>query len=367
MTHQRRLPSVTGAFLAACTLSAAQAAPIVTASQGGAQSIAGSSTVISMDTVGPPSGMTGGSVRTSSAMDTLLTEKGASFSTGVMPVPTFPPFTTGATALPGLAAIARVEGVSAFQNQPPSTWSAGASAIASAQSGRIELQAQGVPYHWAYDFPTRTSESLLAFSSASGSIFSFFQPEFSREMAATLSAVPQYLTLTATLTGHTYAPGQAKGSLQVFSNYLDQSDRQVLNIDVQETGDWTKQYDMQFAFTSLANYGGFGNCLQRQDAWVECLSSAAVEAEFSLSSSATTDMTSTLSVLLSWSVPDTILELRTDAANWGSPLAVDLPPSAVPEPGSATMVLLGLGLLAGCRRVRRTAGSTPCRGRISAR
>lgn len=270
-------------------------------------------------------------------------------------VESYVPGSTGGTLLPGVAAVAAGSGTRAFEGEPVTPWSVQATGIASALTGRIELHAEGVQYRYA----SWGAEWMAAGSEASGKVFNSFFPQFSREVAATLQTVPQYLILTATLTGRTTTPGQVTGSLYVASDYGTRTGEQRLDITVDTVGEWTRQYQMQYQFTTLPDLGGT-NCLREpaEVTWIQCRSAAVFDASFNLYHDVNDDIASDLSVLLSWSVPDNVLTLYTDAANWGAPLAVDLPGSTVPEPGSAAMVLLGLGALAAVQGRRRPAGAT---------
>jgi hypothetical protein len=340
------------AFLSAVGQAAVHAAPVVIASEGGFQGVTAGSGTYGRDEVGVPSIFDDARVSSSPSAELSHAAPGnGNVKTGV--IGTYPYGTTGATPLPGVSASVDIAGTRLFEGLAPLDWSAHAAAVASAQTGRMELATRGLPFSQG----AAGGEFLFALSSATGTISNYFQPLFSREVAAALQTTPQYLTLTATLAGTTTQPGQVKGSLRIVSDYLTMGGLQELAIDVNATGEWTQQYTLQYAFTNLLDYGGHGNCLQRpDDAWVQCLSGAAVEANFSLLSDFGSGALSDLSVLLSWSVPDTVLSLRTDAASWGAPLAVD-PPQGVPEPASGAMVLLALGALAGVQRLRPSDGA----------
>ncbi len=349
---------------------AVQAAPVVTQSTGGAQSAMASATAYGRGAFDAPNMLDATRVSSTPTAEVSEAAPGSGrVSTGV--VVTYPPGGAGGTPLPGVSAAVAISGTRVVDGAAPAPWSAYATAITSSQTGRMELEAAGV----AYSQTPAGNQGMFAVSGASGKIYNSFEPEFSREVAATLGLVPQYLTLTATLVGHTTQPGQVGGLLRMYSDFRTLDNLQELAIDVQETGDWTKQYQLQYAFTDLFDFPGDGNCLdQPGKPWVKCISPRYMEANFAVAS--ITEEASTLSVLLSWSVPDTVLSLRTDAVRWGEPLAVDPPISAVPEPASAAMVLLGLGALALTQgpawRRRRRGSERPttanaAQGRVSGR
>ncbi len=274
---------------------------------------------------------------------------------------TYAPGSSGNPPLLGVAASVDISGTRHFTGEPPTPWSAHASAIASSQTGRVELQAGGVPF--TYD--ASSYAWMFAYTTARAGTMNGFAPEFSREVAAALGTIPQYLTLTATLTGRTASPGLVTGSLLAYSDFFDPTTYQELEIAVDAAGEWTRQYQLQYRLSTLVEYVGqaqgqqvFYNCLEAPSnwSWARCVSTVRFETSFNIGTESTSSDTNELSVLLSWSVPDTVLSLATDAANWGAPLAVDLPVATVPEPGSAAMVLLGIGVLAGVQGRRRTLG-----------
>lgn len=370
MPAHHRIAAFGCAVLSAFGVAAVHAAPVVTLSTGGFQSATASATAYGGGAFNAPNTL--GDTRVSASPSAEVSEAAPGAGkvyTGV--VGTYPSGGGGGTPLPGVSAGVDFSGTRNVAGAAPAPWSAYATAVTSAQTGRMEFEAAGV----AYNQTPAGNQGMFAVSGASGMISNYFEAQFSREVAAELASVPQYLTLTATLMGHTTQPGQVGGRLRMVSDLRTSANLQEIAIDVQDTGDWTQQYQLQYAFTDLFDYPGDGNCLQQPGKpWVQCLSPLWVEASFALGSVA--EEASTLSVLLSWSVPDTLLGLRTDAGSWGAPLAVDPPVQAVPEPGSAAMVVLGLGVLAavqGLPRRRRSHGTaapavgTWAQGSVSAR